>query len=129
MTDFPFNEPDVDGPLDRPIFTDLFVKSRLIGILLVFPNAASLWLAIVSSLFFTACMSVGIAMFDPALRLILPIGLLGAAICIWALISEVVALISETYAVGRMDEYDRLKEEVQASDPNTIIHWPLAPHG
>lgn len=122
-------EPDVDGPLDRPIFTDLFVKSRLIGILYVFPNAASLWLAIVSTLFFTVCMSVGITMFDPALRLILPIGLLGGVICIWALISEVIALIAEVYAIGRMDEYERLQDVLEVSGEAEIINWPLAPHG
>lgn len=122
-------EPDVDGPLDRPVFTDLFVKSRLIGILYVFPNAASLWLAIVSSLIFTACMSVAIVMFEPPLRLILPIGLLGGAIALWALISEVIALIAEVYAIGRMDEYERLQETLEASGEATIINWPLAPHG
>jgi hypothetical protein len=121
------SEPDMDGPLDRPRVLDLFNKSTLIGILLVFPNAASLWLAIISSLLFTACMTAAITLFEPPLRLILPIGLLGGVIALWALISEVVALISETYAQGRMDEFYRMQEELEESEGNIILSWPLAP--
>jgi hypothetical protein len=121
-------EPDVDGPLDRPVFTDLFNKSRLIGILLVFPNAASLWLAIFSSIVFTGCMATAIVMFEPPLRLILPIGILGGTIAFWALVSEVIALMSETYAQGRMDEFYRLQEELgETVEDETLLHWPLAP--
>jgi hypothetical protein len=121
------SQPDVDGPLDRPIFTDLFNKSRLIGILLVFPNAASLWLAIVSSLLFTGSIAVAVALFQPPLQLILPIALLGGAIALWALISEVIALMSEVYAQGRMDEFYRLKDELVEDKGNVILSWPLAP--
>jgi hypothetical protein len=121
------SEPDVDGPLDRPIFTDLFSKSRLIGILLVFPNAASLWLAIVSSVIFTGCIVAAVTLFDPPMRLILPIGILGGAVALWALVSEVIALMSEVYAQGRMDEFYRLKDELEEAEGNTILSWPLAP--
>ena len=123
-----YTEPDVDGPLDRPVFTDLFNKSRLIGILLVFPNAASLWLAIFSSIIFTFCMTAGVVMFDPALQLILPIGILGGVIAFWALVTEVIALMSEVYAQGRMDEFYRLQEELEVDqEDETLLHWPLAP--
>ena len=122
------SEPDVDGPLDRPIATDLLNKSRLIGILLVFPNAASLWLAIFSAVVFTGVMVAAVTLFQPPLVLILPIGLLGGVIAFWALVSEVIALMSETYAQGRMDEFYRLKDELVETEGNVILSWPLAPH-
>ena len=96
-------------------------KGKLKSFFLIFPNAKHVWIAFTGTIFFVTCMLTAMFVYDAQWWWAIPLTVIGFLGCVWAVATELIAVETDMYHYGRMDEYEAMKDKLEGA---TILQWP-----